>query len=346
MGSIKRLRNVFVFSVITLALLELVSRAYFHWVIDYNIEMSRYTALAKEVSDNPLIGHVHKPGFQGTLMGVDVRINADGLRDQESEIAKGDAVRLVFLGDSLTFGWGVEQDSVFSTLIEENYRSRGKPLEILNFGTGNYNTVQEVNLFLDKGLKYKPDGVILFYFINDAEPLTPPSKWAFLAHSRFLTFAWATIRQLVGPGASYKDYYASLYQEESIGWRNSKDALLKLKEICDAKGISLNVVILPELHVLTENPLQAQQKLVGDFLSNNGIPFRDFFELFSGESDARRFWVAPDDAHPNALAHQKIAEGLSSLVESMYSKARGNAVTAETSTLQRQDDGSAVDDEQ
>jgi hypothetical protein len=118
--------------------------------------------------------------------------------------------------------------------------------------------------------------------------------------------------------------------------------LFRLKEICDAKGILLNVVILPELHVLTLNPFQAQHELIGDFLARNNIAHKDFFELFSGEADARRFWVADDDAHPNAVAHHRIAEGLSSIVEEMYAKAESNGAVAGPPPPREQTDNAPV----
>ena len=50
------------------------------------------------------------------------------------------------------------------------------------FRSGNYNTTQEVNLLIDKGLKYQPDQVVLFYFINDAEPVPKKSRFPGLGY--------------------------------------------------------------------------------------------------------------------------------------------------------------------
>ena len=36
---------------------------------------------------------------------------------------------------------------------------------------GNYNTIQEVGYFFTEGYKYRPDVVVLNYFVNDAEPV-------------------------------------------------------------------------------------------------------------------------------------------------------------------------------
>ena len=47
------------------------------------------------------------------VMGVDVKINSDGFRDDEHTTGKSDKRRIVVLGDSLIFGWGVEMEQSF-----------------------------------------------------------------------------------------------------------------------------------------------------------------------------------------------------------------------------------------
>ena len=97
---------------IFLILLEISLQIYTRFVIYYDVEMSRYAVEVKMKSDNPKIGHVHRPNVQRRLMGVDVRINSDGLRDREYDVARNDSYRIAVLGDSLTFGWGVEVGDV------------------------------------------------------------------------------------------------------------------------------------------------------------------------------------------------------------------------------------------
>ena len=69
--------------------------------------MTKYAMNLKKDSNNPLIGHEHRPNKSMELMDVMVDINSDGLRDKEYPVEKSDKKRIIFLGDSLTFGWGV-----------------------------------------------------------------------------------------------------------------------------------------------------------------------------------------------------------------------------------------------
>lgn len=295
---------------IFLLLGELTLRLYLSRHIFYDVEMSRYARILKLDSPNPLIGHHHKPGGKATLMGVTVEINSDGFRDDEYPIEKGDRRRIIFLGDSLTFGWGVEKEETFEQILEDELDAIA-PTEIINLGIGNYNTTQEVNLFLDKGLKYDPDQVVVFYFINDAEPAPQKSRFPWLGNIRIVTFYWSRVKALAArfsaaPG--FQEYYSDLYREGQEGWLKTQAAFLELQRVSREHGIDLRVVLLPELHRLDNYPFAKEHALVTRFLRSNGIPVLDLAPLFHGEENPQSLWVARDDAHPNARAHRLIAE--------------------------------------
>jgi len=288
---------------------EVALRIYTRHVIFYDVEMTRYANELKIRSSNPRIAHVHRPGGSSVLMGVPVEINADGLRDQDYPVQRTESRRIAFLGDSLTFGWGVASEDTFESILEREL-NRIRPTEILNFGTGNYNTEQQVNLFIEKGLKYEADEVVVWYFINDAEPTPQESPWAFLGYSRLATFVWSrikTVKSRLFSSRSYQDYYADLYREENIGWLRTKEAFIQLQKVSDEKGIEMKVVLLPELHDPKSQPFEREYGQVMQFLHQRGIEVLDLNPYFASEEDPQRLWVALDDAHPNAEAHGRIA---------------------------------------
>ncbi len=296
--------------VVFLVLAEVTLRIYLASHTFYDVEMSRYAEALKVPSPNPAIGHVHRPGGQARLMDVDVRINSDGLRDDEHPRERTGARRLVFLGDSLTFGWGVPQDETFAALLERRL-SESAPTEVLNFGIGNYNTSQETALFLEKGLAYRPDEVVVFYFVNDAEPTPKMSPWWWLARLRITTFYWSRIKALwarLFPGKTYREYYAGLYADDQPGWAETKRAFLALAEACREHGIKLRAVILPELHSLDPYPFGREHEMVAEFLRAHGIPVLDLAPAFRDVAEPHSLWVSLDDAHPNARAHRMIAD--------------------------------------
>ncbi len=76
-------------SLIFFALGELLLRAYLKHTLVYDVEMTRYANKLKVISDNPKIGHVHKPNQRLSLMGVVVATNSDGLREGSTRSAGG-----------------------------------------------------------------------------------------------------------------------------------------------------------------------------------------------------------------------------------------------------------------
>ncbi|MCH7519599.1 MAG: SGNH/GDSL hydrolase family protein [Candidatus Dadabacteria bacterium] len=305
-----KLVAILIVFIVFLALGELLIRIYLNYNTAYDIEMTKYAMNLKNDSDNELIGHMHKPNKSMELMNVMVNINSDGLRDREYPVSKSDKYRIVVLGDSLTFGWGVPEEGTFATILEENLNSR-YPTEVINFGTGNYNTEQEVNLFIEKGLKYNPDKVVLFYFINDAEITPQKSDLWFLGYSHFISFYWSRINSLLNnffPSKSFKEYYESLYDEDQEGWANSRKAIIQLRDICQSKGIQFQVVLLPELHDVNNEIFTNVYNNLSLFLEENNIDYLNLAKLFENHPNQLELWVSYDDAHPNDIAHRKIAE--------------------------------------
>ena len=305
-----RIVAILIVFIVLLALGELLIRVYLNFNTAYDIEMTKYAMNLKKDSDNPLIGHEHRPNQSMELMDVMVDINSDGHRDKEYTVEKSDKQRIIFLGDSLTFGWGVQEEETFATLIEEDLNSK-RPTEVINFGTGNYNTEQEVNLFIEKGLKYDPDKVVLFYFINDAE-LTPQKSgiW-FLGYSQFISFYWSRINSLLNnflPSKSFQEFYESLYDEGEQGWINTRKAIIQLRNICQSRGIEFQVVLLPELHDVNNEIFANVYDSLSLFLAENNIDYLNLAKLFENYPNQIELWVSYDDAHPNNIAHRKIAE--------------------------------------
>lgn len=114
-----------------------------------------------------------RPGAEGRigdLGGKFYRINADGFRDRDFQRAKPDgAYRVVVVGDSIAFGYGVELEDSFAKVLEAlaNSAGTGPTIEILNLGVSGYNPYTESELLGDVGVGYEPDLVLTQFSIND-----------------------------------------------------------------------------------------------------------------------------------------------------------------------------------
>jgi hypothetical protein len=117
-----------------------------------------------------------RPNAEGRLEvsgDITYRINADGFRDLPRAHPKPDGVfRIVVLGDSVAFGYGVEMRDTFSTQMESRLgtiaRDDAAPeIEVLNLGVSGYNPYTEAALMRDLGERFEPDLVIVQFCIND-----------------------------------------------------------------------------------------------------------------------------------------------------------------------------------
>jgi len=62
------------------------------------------------------------------------RINSLGFRDVEVPLKKARTYRIVAIGDSFTYGWGVNLEDAWCKRLERNLRDKGMDIEILNLG--------------------------------------------------------------------------------------------------------------------------------------------------------------------------------------------------------------------
>jgi hypothetical protein len=135
------------------------------------IKSTHPLALIIQLSENPKLVYTLETNLNLTFGHRSLRTNRDGMRDSldyDKERAPG-SVRIVGIGDSGMFGWDVDQDEDYLSLLENklNGRNNGVSYECLNLGTPGYNTELEVECLREKGLHYRPDIVIVGWCNND-----------------------------------------------------------------------------------------------------------------------------------------------------------------------------------
>lgn len=116
-------------------------------------------------------GTKHIPGLKGTLScseySIDISINSKGLRDREFPYEKPPGTRRILcLGDSFTFGYGVRADETFAKLLERSLNesdSSNHRWEVLNAGIGSTGTAHQLALYETECYKYSPDFVVVCF---------------------------------------------------------------------------------------------------------------------------------------------------------------------------------------
>lgn len=315
------LKNIFFLMVVCIFLIllfEIGARLTYPFYSDYNTEMWRYAKELKKSSNNPLLSHEHIPNSEASLYGTHIKINSDGFRDYEHLIKKEDnTFRILAVGDSITLGWSVKFDNIFTKLLEKKLNNEKpfkdyKNYEVINTGIGNYNTLMELVILKEKCLKYNPDLILLEYYINDAEVI-PKKPFILLKYFYSYAFLWAKFQNIKAQfikGYDYETYYKNLYKEGSIGRKDAKNALLEIISISKEKNIPLVIVIFPEFH----NFKDYQFSEVTDFVFEVADSQKDVYILdllpFYQDYQPESVWVSFEDAHPNDLGNKIAAEAI------------------------------------
>ena len=261
--------------------LEVLLRVTFARSLDFSMEMWKYAVALKEPVADPKLSFTHRPNASAFLMGVPFAINSAGLRDREFSREKPPGTyRIVWLGDSTTVGWGVRLEDTAPKILETELNAAGgRKFEVLNAGVGNYDTVQEVEKYLTLDRSFRPDLVILEYFINDAEPVPQLPESGLLGHSYLAAFALArfdSALRMAGIRPGWRDYYASSIVTGSPGLEAARHALRQLAGITSADGTDLLVAIPPELHQVNDAyPFEKEQRKIEDHLNGQGTRWLD-----------------------------------------------------------------------
>ena len=308
-----------IFSVIVfLTLIELFFRLFFYFNISYNMEMHKYALSLKKKSDVYGLTHEHIPNSSRKLMGVDISLNGLGMRD---DYRLSDSLKyknkVLVLGSSITMGWGVKYNDVFTTRLQNSLNENDEfNFNIINSGIGNYNTKFESILFEKNYNILNPDMVILHYFINDAEIISNKSSNFIIKNSFFAAYTYLIIQQIKYKSNNFKslgEYYLDMYKNESIGWSIAKKSILSIKNKCELINIPFLVVIQPDLHNLNLNSDQKKcHEIINSFLIDNSIEYIDLFNSYSKtyKDNPKKLWVSDDDPHPNKIGHQIIYKDL------------------------------------
>lgn len=88
-------------------------------------------------------------------------INSLGFRDKEIGKDKEKYIRIVVIGDSFTYGWGVNLEDLWSKILEKNLKARGVSLEILNLGKPGASPVEYAEIAEITIPLLRPDVLIL-----------------------------------------------------------------------------------------------------------------------------------------------------------------------------------------
>lgn len=167
----RRLRSKLLFAagsaVLALALVELAARVMLGERFVFGAHRGAPQGVCGEFDRD--LGWRNRPSTRARIaaqrFSYEVTLNERGERGPLRPYAKPAGVkRVVVLGDSTSWGWGVDDEAMWTRLIE---RELGSRVELINLAVPGYGTDQELWVFEAQGRKYEPDLVLLGFVHND-----------------------------------------------------------------------------------------------------------------------------------------------------------------------------------
>lgn len=285
---------------------------------NYDIEMWKYSKKLKRQSENPLLGHEHVPSSSAMLQSVNIRINEKGMRGAPITARKEREKTVLFIGSSITLGWGVPEKDTLTEVLQKRFRQENKLVSVDNAGIGNYNTVRYIERYLTKLTDLKPDILVVQYFVNDAEVLESGGGNWLLANSELAVTLWIAFNRVFKPSGNQSliDHYKSVYDPATRGYKNMKASLKKLSTYASQHQISVVLAMTPDIHMLENYPFDFIHQDVENISKNLGFTFVDLLPGLSA-MDSKNLWAMPGDPHPNSMGHKIMADAIYPVLDEM-----------------------------
>ncbi len=252
------------------------------------------------------------------------KLNSLDCRDHEWAINKPDGTyRIAFVGDSFTYGWGIEHvEDRFSNRIQAMFdRAGDRSVEVLNVAKPGWDTGAQIVPIQDLTTRYGVDEVVLCYVANDIEKLLPttpefnpvrPPFPEFLSPDASVLWEYLYYRIWVPRVATvrgYHDWLAAGFADEDT-WRRHEWQLNEIIRHCGRNGIHFRVVLLPFLREGGRNFKPGTlYNQVQRFFERKGVEVLNLFPVIEG-LDPNDLVVNSHDAHPNERANRLFADAI------------------------------------
>lgn len=258
-----------------------------------------------------------------------LQTNSAGLRN-DAEI-DDDAIRILAIGDSFTYGMYVHNHETFPARLEERLRELGENVQVLNAGVPGYTISDSLDYLREKGLALEPDVVILGEYTNDVFDFYPPMREVmarsvllqtaahpveispaekFLKENVALYTALQRLRAQYGqaqieaqvnrvtptvPGLQqvYQDITFLRPQDYPDEWAAYERALREMIALLRERGIPLVITLFPDVAQLPAGSTlpDVPQQALARIAEDTGTPFIDMLPVFREVGDVQSLYL-------------------------------------------------------
>jgi len=295
------------------------------------------------------LGYRLKPCRGAQDYGAKLDVSSQGLRDREFPLKRSPGtLRILALGDSWTFGAGVETHQAWPKLLEERLRGGPVPVEVVNAGVAGYETWNEAAFYERDLKKFQHDLVLVaVYPVNDVHSsgskiernrrmhAIHPWLYRFYEYQKrclYLQHVYETWRQgrrekrlaahygkpsegqtghALGPG---QQDWTRFYCEGYDGWQGMKRSFRSIGRTARESGARGVVILLPDnqdlgRYVNVAHPLVAPR--IRQAAEEAGLEFVDLSDAFApyaGREASIALGDTPGATHLNAAGYAVVAD--------------------------------------
>jgi len=261
-----------------------------------------------------------------------VRINSQGLRGPEFDPDKpADVLRVLSLGDSRTFGWGLADAETYSrrlgSLLQEKIGA-ARRVEVLNAGVNAWSYPQMLVYFRNVAARYQPDWVILAeanLWTQFSERNSPEFVRKFLWRVRLKNLLRRSAIYHFVVEVQLREFYQrqrtrfipvdpgqdDLFKEQQQGDPDAvfREAMAELCRVAATNGVRPMLMFLPTLDDLGSTNLSrvlVAKRAVSEELA---VPLVDMTSDLRGSGNT--LYLEADPVHLNARGNEIVARRLS-----------------------------------
>ncbi len=254
-------------------------------------------------------GHV-----RGHPISFHVTTNDQGLRSPPSP-PKTAALRVLALGDSCTFGVGVDDGATWPAQLQGVLRTLGRDAEVINAAVPGYTAYQGLKFLEARGPALRPDIVLVEFGFNDADDWASRSdaetaralalhRWdRQLMSSRLYTGLKRLALSMRPPAAvPLGQRKPRLSPEEFVG------TLAALRDVASRLGASMILVVWPYRNQMDshQTELLSYQPLIVELGRRAGVPVVNLVPSFVAAGGA----LFVDHIHASTQGCRLAAEGI------------------------------------
>jgi lysophospholipase L1-like esterase len=247
-------------------------------------------------------------GYMYKIPGYRVVTNSQGFRDAEFNKSKpDDAFRIAFVGDSFTFGWGVNRSDIFVQIIEDRLQKsiKDKRVQVYNFAVPGYQPDNERNMIKHRVVEYNPDLVLIgFTMDEDINPVELNEKFREKKQNYVQSLKQKNLSEKqirVRIERKHAKLITRQLRDENFehSWERIEKPYRGINNL--SRKYDFKVGVFYSDYRRLSNQSEALEKLTKELGWN-------YIEPAMSQEEYNKYWVSSKDAHINAQGHRRIAD--------------------------------------